>query len=585
MKVCKIIILFLLASILLFAQNDQTFISLRSTGVESFQNAHPEYDGRGTIILVLDTGVDMGVDGLITTSTGEVKVIDVQDFTGQGDINFYEAETEKQDNIEYVINEDKNYKISGVNKLLLTPIDKKYFIGFVDESLWKNSESGVNDINENGTTDDKFYFVTFSTEQNGEKFWVVCLDLNLNGTVADEKPLRNYKENFDTFTFPKEKGLPSFTLALNIFPEEQLVSFYFDDGSHGTHCAGIASGNKIGDTELYGIAPGAKVMGLKLGNNNFSGGSTVTVSMKKAYLYADKISKERKEPCIINMSFGVGSEIEEHLDFELFLNELVKNNPYLYISTSNSNEGPGISTTGLPSTSGAIFSSGAILAKEVGNDLYGTTLDKDIILHFSSRGGEVKKPDVVSPGACVSTVPNFSDEDIFWGTSMSSPYTAGVMSVLLGAMKVEFPDVKIPSQFLYKVLRESATWMEGYGFVDQGSGLINTEAAYLLLKKYIVSGEINNYETYTTSSFAPNMPNNSASSLYIRDASYLSGSEKFSFSISRNNFIDSKKFYRIYNLKSSANWLNPVQKKIHLRNDHPAEVDITIDPKILSQPG
>ncbi|MBK7980544.1 MAG: S8 family serine peptidase [Ignavibacteriae bacterium] len=570
----------------LFAQTkDQTFISLRNTGVEKFQEKYSDYDGRGTIILVLDTGVDMGVDGLTTTSTGDVKVIDVQDFTGQGNISFFSAEIDEENDVEYFVNEEKGYKVSGAGKLSLKADDDKYYIGVVAESLWKNSGSGVDDINGNGNKDDKFYFVTFQTQNEGEKFWVVYLDLNDNGKLDDEKPLRNYKEKFDAFTFPIENGLPGFTLGLNIIPENKIVSFYFDDGSHGTHCAGIAAGNRIGNNDFFGIAPGAKLMGLKIGNNNFAGGATVTESMKKAYLYADKISKERKEPCIINMSFGIGSEIEQNSEIEKFLDNLVKDNPYLYISTSNSNEGPGISTTGLPSSCSSVFSSGAVLAQEVGNDLYGTTLINDIVLHFSSRGGEVKKPDVVSPGACVSTVPNFSGADRFWGTSMASPYSAGVMSVLLGAAKAEFPDVKIPSRFLYKVLRESATKMEGYDFVDQGSGLINIEAAYNLLKKYIENGEIKNFETYTTKAFAPNMPNNTAQCLYVRDASFLTGNEKFSFRITRDNTINSDKFYRMFNLKSSAEWLTPVQKKIHIRNDQTTIVNATIDPKILEKPG
>ncbi len=298
-----------------------------------------------------------------------------------------------------------------------------------------------------------------------------------------------------------------------------------------------------------------------------------------------KFQKKEKEPCIINMSFGIGAEIEGQSDIELFLKDLVDKNPYLYIATSNGNEGPGLSTTGMPSTSNDIFSTGAVLSKEVGNDLYGTTLDRDIILHFSSRGGEVAKPDVVAPGACVSTVPNFSKGDRMWGTSMASPYSAGVMSVLLGAFKVEFPEVKIPSKLLYKALRESADPMQGYNYLDQGGGLINLEKAYSLLKKYIENGEIDNFETYTISSFAPNMPKNSAPNLYIRDGSYLSGSETFTFRVKRNNFNNMDNFHRSYNLKSDSDWLKVVQKNIHIRHDQTVNINAKIDESILNQPG
>ncbi len=189
---------------------------------------------------------------------------------------------------------------------------------------------------------------------------------------------------------------------------------------------------------------------------------------------------------------------------EKFLEKLVKKNPYLYIATSNGNNGPGISTTGLPATTDAIFSSGAVLAQDVGNDLLWNYFRKRLLFYIFHR--EVAKlPNQMwfSPGAATSTVPNFSRADRFWGTSMASPYSAGVMSLILSAAQVEFPDVKIPSRFLYKVLRESAVSMKGYSKIDQGSGMINAERAYELLKKYIKSGELKNYETYSITAFAP----------------------------------------------------------------------------------
>ncbi|PID61129.1 MAG: hypothetical protein CR986_03230 [Ignavibacteriae bacterium] len=578
-------LIFFIAVLLSAQDTSQTFLSLKNTSVKSFQDKYPEYDGKGTIVLVLDTGVDMGIDGLTKTSAGEVKVIDVQDFTGQGDVKFYEAEIDEEDNEHFFINEEHALKIKGADKLKYKAADGKYYIGAIEESLWKNSGSRANDVNGNGNDNDKFEFVTFKVNENGEVFWVVYIDTNNNEDLSDEKPLRNYKEKNDTFTFENNETLPPFTIALNIFDEREIVSFFFDDGSHGTHCAGISAGNKIGNTNLNGIAPGAYVMGFKLGNNNLAGGATVTESMKKCFLYADKISKEREEPCIINLSFGIGSEIEGKADIENFIKNLVEENPYLYIATSNGNEGPGLSNAGMPSASEYIFSTGAVLAQEVGNDLYGTTLDRDIILHFSSRGGEVLKPDVVAPGACVSTVPNFSRGDRFWGTSMASPYSAGVMSVLLGALKTEYPDVKIPSRLLYRVLRETAEPMEGYDFVDQGGGLINIEAAYNKLKKIIKNKEISNFETYSIESFAPNMPEATAPNLYIRDGSFLSGDEKFSFIIKRDDTNKNKKFYRIFNLSTDADWLKIINKKIHLRNNQPTMVKVQLADSILTEPG
>ena len=66
MKIKSTLLIFILILISVRAQeSSQTFLELKDTGVEEFIKLHPEYDGRGTIIFVLDTGVDVGVEGLL----------------------------------------------------------------------------------------------------------------------------------------------------------------------------------------------------------------------------------------------------------------------------------------------------------------------------------------------------------------------------------------------------------------------------------------------------------------------------------------------------------------------------------------
>jgi hypothetical protein len=172
----------------------QSFLSLSNTGVNEFLKTHPEYDGRGTIILIFDTGVDMGVDGLTHTSTGEVKVIDVQDFTGQGDVQLYDAEIEEKDEISFFINEEMNYKVMCANKLTYYSVDNTYYIGVFKERSLINSGSKSADLNHNGTTDDNYMMVTFKTMAEEDQFWVAYVDTDGDGDISDEFPLHNYRD-------------------------------------------------------------------------------------------------------------------------------------------------------------------------------------------------------------------------------------------------------------------------------------------------------------------------------------------------------------------------------------------------------
>ena len=58
-----------------------------STQAAQFLLDHPEFDGRGIIVAILDTGIDPGASGLALTPDGRPKIADMVECSGSGDVD------------------------------------------------------------------------------------------------------------------------------------------------------------------------------------------------------------------------------------------------------------------------------------------------------------------------------------------------------------------------------------------------------------------------------------------------------------------------------------------------------------------
>ena len=584
----------LVFSVFGFSSDVYEFLSTTTVGAKQFIQKNPHCDGRGVVVFIIDTGVDVSVPGLRKTSTGEVKVIDVQDFTGEGDVSLKEAKKVEKDGKTYWTLKGSDIFLTNLDKLNGATKDTKFYIGVLRESQFKNSE--VKDPNNNGKYDDEWGVVVFKKKgKDGKEQWVYYVDTNMNGDISDEKEMMNYNVRYDYFYLrgrknPDKKGdiLP---IEANIFPDKKKIVFHFDAGAHGTHCAGIATGYMInGQKGFNGIAPGAKVISLKIGRSNFAGGATTVESMKKAYDYLMKWHKEHPEtPVVFSMSYGIDSTYAGRADIEKYLDKMFKENFNIAGSTSNGNSGPGINTTGMPASSEMIFACGALLPKTSADADYASKISVNKMFIFSSRGGMVPKPDASAPGCAASTVPHWLHNDVMRGTSMASPQAAGVMALILSkAKKVYGKDLKYTQGEVKRALMNSATPLKGYTMLDQGRGLINVEKAWNVLDKLLKKKSVLNYYKIRTQS--PYYPDEKGYTVYLRSGYIPQKPDGFIFTVApifKPEVTDNEKmnFFEAYNLVSTAKWIELTRTSAYIKGKTPAKIPVYFNKKYLKKPG
>lgn len=445
------------------------FLPLASTGVDQFRTRHPTYDGRGVVIGILDSGIDPDVEGLRLTSAGTSKILDLRDFAGEGAVALRPVIPRPDGTVRV-----EDHTLMGAGRIARVTGTTIWYAGTLRElSLGKLPTA---DLNGNGTNTDVFPVIVVKATDG----WVAFVDTDLDGSFEEEKPLHDYRHGRETTAL----GAKPLTIAAN-FDEangQPLLAFVFDNSGHGTHVAGIAAGhNLFGVPGFDGVAPGAQLLGLKI-SNNARGGVSVTGSMQRAMAYAIRFAEARGLPLVLNLSFGLGNEFEGHAVIDSIINAFLIAHPSVVFAISAGNDGPGLSTLGFPGSADLALSAGAAFPGVFSRSPYAAGPPaRDVIGWWSSRGGEVAKPDVIVPGVAFSAVPRFdTGDEVKGGTSMAAPHAAGLASCLVSALLQENRSVSAVE--VTQALRVSGRRFPGANVLDQGAGVPQLENAYRWLE-------------------------------------------------------------------------------------------------------
>ncbi|KAM0047332.1 putative tripeptidyl-peptidase II [Helianthus debilis subsp. tardiflorus] len=520
-----------------FKLNEASFLASlmpkKETGADRFVEAHPEYDGRGVVVAIFDSGVDPAAAGLQVTSDGKPKVLDVIDCTGSGDVDtstvvkadangcirgasgasltinsswknpsgewhvgyklIYELLTDtlvsrlkKERKKKW---DEKNQETIAEAVKQLEEFDKKHTK--VDETNLKKTRADLQDRvdylkKQPDSYDDKGPVIDAVVWHDGE-VWRVALDTQsleddpTCGKLADFVPLTSFKIERKYGVFSK---LDACTFVTNVYNEGNILSIVTDSSPHGTHVAGITTAFHPKEPLLNGVAPGAQVVSCKIGDSRLGSMETGT-GLTRAL-----IAVVEHKCDVINMSYGEYTMFPDYGRFVELVDEVVNKYRVVFVSSAGNN-GPALTTLGAPGgTTSSIIGVGAYVspAMAAGAHALVEAPPEGLEYTWSSRGptadGDLGVY-VSAPGGAVAPVPTWTLQrrQLMNGTSMSSPSACGGVALVISAMKAE--GIQVSPYSVRKALENTCTPIGSLpeDKLSNGHGLIQIDKAFEYAQK------------------------------------------------------------------------------------------------------
>ncbi|CAN7226977.1 S8 family serine peptidase [Knoellia sp. LjRoot47] len=472
--------------------DDNPYMPTRDIGSIAFKKANPTFDGRGTTIGVIDSGVDLDHPALQKTSTGERKIVDW--VTGTDPL----LESDGSWRAMLTTVTGPKFTLNGVGTY--TAPAGTYKFQRVAENISLGDEA-QGDFNRDGDTTDRWGILY---DEATNDIWV---DANQDFVFSADEKMRPYKEKFDVGHFgvdnpatPIAESMPfvvefredvDLTAAGLPGQKADFVNIGVVEAAHGTHVAGIAAGHSLFGGAMDGQAPGAKIVSSRACS---WGGGCTAVALTDGMV--DLVANRGVD--VVNMSIGGLPALNDGNNARARLYDALISEYGVQIVISAGNSGPGINSIGDPSVATDVVSVASSITKETWKSNYGADVSSDIALHnYSSRGPREDggfKPNVMAPGSAVSSIPTWQPGGPvpeagyslppgyahFNGTSMASPQTAGATALLVSAAKAT--GVKITPRQIRDSLYTTADYKDNIEAIGQGAGLVNVPKAWTLLK-------------------------------------------------------------------------------------------------------
>ncbi|KAJ1940862.1 hypothetical protein FBU59_003681, partial [Linderina macrospora] len=491
-------------------------VPVDETQVSAFLAKNPAYDGRGTLIAVVDSGIDPLAHGLQVTSDGKRKVVDYIDCSGAGDVAMSNPMKAADGTLPGAtgrtlklnpqwLNPTDTWRVGMKRMFDITPIEVLPKIMRARETVLKrdvmrlkndvaarldDSEAGDNrkelevqrdmlDVFDRQYCDfgPVFDCVVF---HDGEQ-WRAAIDTSETGDLSEAEALGAYKLTGQVGMLSRRFLVP---YTLNFYDQGQILSIVTCSIDHGTGVAGILAAYDPDNAQNNGVAPGAQLVSIQVAGYRQNGNIPIlsrTLALKTLVDYNVNLMVTSIISYVSEPNFG-------H-NIDLINQHIIRKHRCIAVAAIG-NDGPALSTVMSPGgTTDWIIGAGAYYTPEQIKDLYAMCSDAgEAAFNFSSRGPATdgsRGVDIYAPGCAITTNPAYigSRKDIVQGTSHAAPNLCGCLALLVSAWKQEVDKGAGNKVSPFRIRNAIMATARQFGD-DLGVGLVQTTDAWEFLKKH-----------------------------------------------------------------------------------------------------